>query len=61
MPKTGKPAAGAQPVTGLMGGTAKVDLCLDLTANSQATQLLGIFDHDTKNAVIVTAREASNV
>ncbi|MBW4053987.1 MAG: hypothetical protein HIU83_01020 [Proteobacteria bacterium] len=60
MPKNRKPATGGQPETGLEKGKAKDNLCLKPTTSSQTTQLFGTFDHDTMNAVIVTAREVIN-
>lgn len=59
MPKTGKPATGGQPAAGLKRGTADVNNCLNPTTSTRTIQLFGTFDHDTMNAVIITAREVS--
>jgi hypothetical protein len=59
MLKTRKPATGGQPATGLRRGAATVNLCLNPTTSTRTIQLFGAFDHDTMNAVIVTAREVS--
>jgi len=59
MTKTRKPATGGQPAAGLKRGKANVNLCLNPTTSTRTIQLFGTFDQDTKNAVIVTAREVS--
>lgn len=59
MPKTGKPATGGQPETGLEKGKAKDNLCMNPTTSPQSTQLFGVFAPDTMDAVIITAREVS--
>ena len=61
MNKTGKPATGGQPATGLKRGTANVNLCLNPTTSPRMMQLFGKFDHDTMNAIIITAREVSRI
>jgi hypothetical protein len=58
MTKT-KPAGRGNCQTGLKRGTAKVNLCLHHITSPLKIQLFGSFDQDTKNAVIITAREVS--
>lgn len=59
MNKTGKPRYRGQSVRGLKRETANVNLCLNPTTSPLKIQLFGSFDHDTKNAIIITAREVS--
>ena len=57
MSETTKPATGGQPETGLKKGADGVNNCLNPTTSPKSTQLFGVFDRNTMNAVIVTARE----
>ena len=59
MPKKRKPATGGQPATGLKRDAANDIVCLNPTTSPRLTQLFGMFDRDTKNAVILTAWEVS--
>lgn len=52
----------AKPLTagngkGLKEGHDRIKDCLNPTTKPFKTQLLGCFDHDTKNAIIITERE----
>ena len=57
MPETTKPLAGDEPAGGLNGGTGSVKNCLNPTTIPLKIQLIGSFDHDTMNAIIIPARE----
>ena len=59
MNKITKPADRVNGQTGFAGVTDGVVNCLNPTTSPLKIQLFGTFDHDTKNAIIVTAREVS--
>jgi len=54
-----KPADSGNLSTGLKRGAANAKLCLNPTTSPRKIQLFGTFCKDTKNAIIVTAREVS--
>lgn len=47
-------------LTGYQAGQFKLKPCAIFTTNPPKIQLFGTFDQDTKNAVIITAREVSS-
>ncbi|MFA7405309.1 MAG: hypothetical protein WC007_15045 [Pelobacteraceae bacterium] len=59
MTETKKPVNGWQPAKRFKRGTTNDNECLNLTTSTRTVQLFEVFDHDTKNAVIVTAGELS--
>lgn len=59
MHETRKTVNGGQPLTVLKREKPNVNLCKKAIINPRKVQLFGVFDQDTKTAVIILAGEVS--